>query len=112
MAKQTVTINGRAATDGNDKGSDKKLSHKEFVYKAIEALRTGKYKGIHATYSGFNSGFKEYFGTDPVAITTAMQKRGELVIVPCRGGVMLYLPQDAPEPRDYAGKAALAKIFA
>ncbi len=112
MAKQTVTINGRAATDGNDKGSDKKLSHKEFTYKAIKALRTGDYKGIHSTFSGFNSAFKAYFGTNPIEATTALAKKGELAVIPAKRGVMLYMPQDAPEPRDYAGKATLAKIFA
>ena len=42
----------------------KKLTHQEFVVKAIPTLRTEGFKGIHTVYSGFNNAFKAYFGAD------------------------------------------------
>ena len=38
-----------------------KLSHEEFVKKAIVSLRKEGFKGIHTVYSGFNNAFKKYF---------------------------------------------------
>ena len=38
-----------------------KLSHEEFIKKAIVSLRKDGYKGIHTVYSGFNSAFKKSF---------------------------------------------------
>ena len=84
-----------------------KMSEEEFVVRAIEKLRKQPYKGIHTVYSGFNQAFKEYFGTNPVEMTQRLAKEGKIVVRPVRGGVMLYLPQDAPEP----GGDALAKIL-
>ncbi len=74
-----------------------RLSHEEFIRKAILSLRQKEYKGIHSVYSGFNEAFKKYFvGEDPVKATTALAKENKVVIRPVRGGVMLYLPEDAP----------------
>jgi hypothetical protein len=84
-----------------------KLSEEEFVVRAIEKLRKPPYKGIHTVYSGFNQAFKEYFGTNPVEMTQRLAEAGKIVVRPVRGGVMLYLPQDAPA----AGGDALAKIL-
>jgi len=50
-------------------------------------------------YSGFNQAFKEYFGTNPVATTQKLAKEGKVTIRPVKGGVMLYLPEEAPGPR-------------
>ena len=75
---------------------EKKLSEYEFVVKAIKKLRKPPYKGIHSVYSRFNQAFKEYFGTNPVEATQRLGKEGKIVIRPARGGVMLYLPEDAP----------------
>jgi hypothetical protein len=72
-----------------------KLSEEEFVRKAIKKLR-GNYKGIHSVYSGFNAAFKEYFGTNPVETTQRLANEGKVNIRPVKGGVMLYLPEDAP----------------
>jgi hypothetical protein len=36
-----------------------RLSHEEFVKKAIVSLRKEGYKGIHSVYSGFNVAFKK-----------------------------------------------------
>jgi len=76
---------------------EEKLSHEEFIRKAIVSLRKDGYKGIHTVYSGFNEAFKKYFpGEDPVTVTNGLAKQGKLTVRPVRGGVMLYLPEDSP----------------
>lgn len=72
-----------------------RLSEEEFIRRAIKKLR-GNYKGIHSVYSGFNAAFKEYFGTNPVDTTQRLAKEGKVRIRPVKGGVILYLPEDAP----------------
>lgn len=72
-----------------------KLTEEEFVRKAVRKLR-GKYKGIHSVFSGFNTAFKEYFGTNPVEATQRLAGEGKINIRPVKGGVMIYLPEDAP----------------
>lgn len=87
-----------------------KLSHEEFVKKAIESLRKEGYKGIHTVYSGFNTAFKKYFeGDNPVDVTNKLAKDGKIVIRPVRGGVMLYLTEEAPEAKNI-GDEALKKM--
>ncbi len=74
-----------------------KMSHEEFVKKAILSLRKEGYKGIHTIYSGFNEAFKKYFeGENPIEATKKLAEEGKIVIRPVKGGVMLYLPEDAP----------------
>jgi len=73
---------------------EQKISHEEFVLRAIRELRTPPYKGIHSVYSGFNQAFRNYFGADPIAATNALAKEGKITIRPVKGGVMLYLPED------------------
>ena len=90
--------------------SEEKLSHEEFIKKAIVTLRKGNYKGIHTVYSGFNQAFKDYYpGENPIDATTAQEKEGKIVIRPVRGGVMLYLPEEAPAQTPDA-KDALKKM--
>ncbi len=87
-----------------------KLSHEEFIKKAIVSLRKDGYKGIHSVYSGFNNAFKKYFnGENPVEVTNKLAQEGKIVVRPVKGGVMLYLPDEAPETRD-AGDDALKKM--
>lgn len=87
-----------------------KLSHEEFVKKAIVSLRKEGYKGIHTVYSGFNTAFKKYFdGENPVEVTNKLAQEGKIVIRPVKGGVMLYLSEDAPVARDI-GDEALKKM--
>jgi len=87
-----------------------KLSHEEFVKKAIVSLRKEGYKGIHTVYSGFNTAFKKYYdGEDPIKVTNLLASEGKIVIRPVKGGVMLYLPEDAPAVKD-AGEDALKKM--
>lgn len=77
--------------------SEPELSEEEFIRRAILRLRRPPYRGIHSVYSHFNEAFRAYFGRDPVEATTRMAREGKLVIRPARGGVMLFLPEDAPE---------------
>jgi len=87
-----------------------RLSQEEFVHRAIRTLRTPKSKGIHSVYSGFNEAFKRYFdGLDPVQATTALAADGKIEIRPVRGGVMLYLPGEAPT-RGQRGDEALKQM--
>ena len=80
-----------------------KLGHEEFVKKAVVSLRKEGYKGIHTVFSGFNTAFKKYFdGENPVEVTNKLAQEGKIVIRPVKGGVMLYLPEDAPASRDAA----------
>ncbi len=86
-----------------------KLSPEEFVKNAILKLRTPPYKGIHSVYSGFNEAFKKYFdGEDPVKVTNRLAAEGKVFIRPIKGGVMLYLPEDAPQVT--RGDQALKKM--
>ena len=83
-----------------------KLSHEEFIKKAIVSLRKEGFKGIHTVYSGFNNAFKKYFaGENPVEVTNKLAHEGKIVVRPVKGGVMLYLPEDAPVTRDAADEA-------
>jgi hypothetical protein len=87
-----------------------RLSHEEFIKKAILSLRKEGYKGIHTVYSGFNTAFKKYFeGENPVDVTNRLAKENKLVIRPVKGGVMLYLPEDAPQTKNI-GDEALKKM--
>lgn len=87
-----------------------KLNYEEFVKRAIVSLRKEGYKGIHSVYSGFNDAFKKYFeGEDPVKKTNQLAAEGKIVIRPVKGGVMLYLPEDAPASRT-KGEDALKKM--
>ncbi|MCJ7484351.1 MAG: hypothetical protein MUO31_15485 [Thermodesulfovibrionales bacterium] len=83
-----------------------KLSHEEFVKKAIVSLRKEGYKGIHSVYSGFNEACKKYFdGENPVEVTSKLASEGKIVIRPVKGGVMLYLPEEAPASKSSADEA-------
>lgn len=83
-----------------------KMSHEEFVRKAIVSLRKEGYKGIHTVFSGFNVAFKKYFGGEnPVEATNKLAQEGKVVLRPVKGGVMLYLPEDAPAAKSSADEA-------
>jgi len=87
-----------------------KLTHEEFIKKAIVSLRKEGYKGIHTVYSGFNNAFKKYFdNANPVDATNALAKEEKLIIRPVKGGVMLYLPEDITPQKDI-GEEALKKM--
>jgi len=89
---------------------NKKLSHDEFVKLAILKLRTAPYKGVHSVFSGFNEAFKIYFdGDNPVPITNQLAESGAIAIRPTKAGVVLYLPEDAPQ-KISRGEEALKKM--
>ena len=89
----------------------KKLTHEQFVRKAIVSLRSKGYKGIHSIYSGFNSAFGKYFPNDDVVqVTRKLAKEGKIVLVARKGkrGVTLYLPEDST---NNSADSALDKIL-
>ena len=87
----------------------KKISHEEFVSLAILKLRTGNFKGIHSVFSGFNEAFKLYFeGENPTQITSKLAEDGKIIIRPTKRGVVLYLPDEAPQST--RGEMALKKM--
>ncbi len=85
-----------------------KIGEEEFVIRAIQRLRKPPYKGIHSVYSGFNRAFKEHFGKNPVEVTKKLADEGKIAIRPVKGGVMLYIPSEAPKPPE----SILEKILA
>lgn len=85
-----------------------KLSVEEFVHLAIKSLRMKDFKGIHSVYSGFNEAFKKYFGQDPVLATNRLAEEKKIEIRPIKGGVLLYLPGEAPSQS--RGDEALKKM--
>jgi len=87
-----------------------KMTKEQFVLEAIRALRNpARSQGIHSVYSGFNQAFKRYFGEDSRDTTDKLVADGKIVIRPVKGGVMMYLPGEAPEMRD-SGDIALEKM--
>jgi hypothetical protein len=79
-----------------EENQGEKLSETEFVKRAIVKLRKDPYKGIHSVYSGFNQAFRDYFNDDPVKWTTQLADEGVVETRRARGGIMLYLPGEAP----------------
>lgn len=79
---------------------NQKLTEKEFITKAIKTLRKPPYKGIHVVYSGLNQAFREYFpGQSPVEAIAKLEQDGIVAVKPVKGGVMIYLAEDQPEPQ-------------
>jgi len=76
---------------------ERKLTEEEFILQAIKRLRKEPYRGIHSVYSGFNEAFRKYFGTNPVEVTSRLAAEGKLETRPFKGGVMLFLPGEAPK---------------
>ena len=93
-----------------DQEQQEKLTQADFVKKAIVSLRKDPYKGIHSVFSGFNEAFRAYFNEDPNPIkwTTQLATDGVIEVRPARGGVMLYLPGEAPARS--TGKEVLKKM--
>jgi len=89
-------------------GRKDKLTVEEFVHLAIKSLRAGDFKGIHSVYSGFNEAFKKYFNQDPVQATNRLAEEKKIEIRPIKGGVLLYLPGEAPSQS--RGDEALKKM--
>lgn len=77
-----------------------KISEDQFVTQAIRNLRTDRSKGIHVVYSNFNSAFKSYYGKEARESVDKMCEAGKLAKRAVRGGVMIYLPGEAPDIKD------------
>ncbi len=76
---------------------ERRLTEEEFVVQAIKRLKKDPYRGIHSVYSGFNEAFRKYFGTNPVEATLRLAAEGKIETRPFKGGVMLFLPGEAPK---------------
>lgn len=76
---------------------EKKLTEEEFVVQAIKKLRKDPYRGIHSVFSGFNEAFRKYFGTNPIEATSRLAAQEKIETRPFKGGVMLFLPGEAPK---------------
>jgi len=76
---------------------ERKLTEEDFVLQAIKKLRKEPFRGIHSVYSGFNEAFRKYFGTNPVEATSRLAAEGKIEMRPFKGGVMLFLPGEAPK---------------
>ncbi len=88
-----------------------KLNQEEFVKKAIMSLRKEGFKGIHTVYSGFNDAFKKYYeGENPVEATNRLANDGKIVLRPVKGGMMLYLPENAPAAAGRSAEETLKKM--
>ncbi len=75
---------------------ERRLTEEEFIVQAIKRLKKDPYRGIHSVYSGFNEAFRKYFGTNPVEATSRLAGEGKIETRPFKGGVMLFLPGEAP----------------
>ncbi|MGQ9645867.1 MAG: hypothetical protein ACUVWO_04925 [Thermodesulfobacteriota bacterium] len=76
---------------------ERRLTEEEFVIQAIKKLRKDPFRGIHSVYSGFNEAFRKYFGANPVEATNRLAKEGKIETRAFKGGVMLFLPGEAPQ---------------
>jgi hypothetical protein len=76
---------------------ERKLTEEEFVAQAIKRLRKEPFRGIHSVYSGFNEAFRKYFGTNPIEATSRLAAEGKIETRPFKGGMMLFLPGEAPK---------------
>jgi hypothetical protein len=84
-----------------------KLSPADFTLEAIRKLRKPPYKGIHSVFSGFNAAFRKYFpDLDPVQAVVELAEKEIIISTRTRGGVLLYIPGEAPVPKEKAGKKA------
>jgi len=77
--------------------TEKRLTEEEFVLEAIRKLRKPPFRGIHSVYSGFNEAFRKYFGSNPVEVTNRLAAEGKIETRPFKGGMMLFLPGEAPK---------------
>ena len=94
--------------------STQKLTHKEFVVKAIPSLRKENFKGIHTVYSGFNAAARKYFNLDTagvITMITTLVEEGVIDSRPTKDGFTIYLAGEKPEngntPDDVLAKMGL-----
>jgi hypothetical protein len=75
----------------------RKVTEEEFILQAIKRLRKEPFRGIHSVFSGFNEAFRKYFGTNPVEATSRLADEKKIETRPFKGGMMLFLPGEAPK---------------
>lgn len=105
IADLKAKVEGKKDTTTAVAATSETLTHEEFVRRAIVNLRKGDYKGIHTVFSGFNEAFKKHYGTDPIEATNKLAAEGKINVRPVKGGVMLFLPEDA---KSYSNKGEVA----
>ena len=94
-----------------------KLTKEQFTLRALDTLAKGEsesgkvYKGVHTVYQGFNEAFRAYFpGDDPVIWIKQAEKQGLISVIPTKGGVRIYKPEDAPGKAQRNPASVLAKM--
>ena len=95
-----------------------KMAVETFILKAIAhnkavSKANGKEQaGLHTVWSGFNAAFRQYYGeaADPVAATRLLAEQGKIALRPFKGGMLLYLPTDAPAERPNRAAELLAGL--
>jgi hypothetical protein len=76
--------------------SYEKMNYIDFIELSIKKLRRPNTKGIHSVFSGFNEAFRDYYNEDPIEVTRTLYSEGKIELQFRKGGVMIYLPGDAP----------------
>jgi hypothetical protein len=92
-----------------------KLTVEAFTLKAIKVNKAQSGKaGLHTVWSGFNTAYRTYFGSDPVAATKALADKGIIASRPFKGGALLFLVEDAPElkPSTQEKAASMLELIA
>lgn len=93
------------------KGEEKRLTHEEFIFRAIRKLPKPPYVGLHVRYSGFPEAWAKYFGNvDYNPIIDKMIADGKLTHRLSKGGITVYIP--GTDPREKRTQDALDKILA
>ena len=100
----------KSAPKAKTPAASAKMTHREFVERAIKALKKPNYNGIHVVYSGFNQAFREYFGEDPRSHVDQLAKEGVITLRPAKGGALIALADGEKKEGEGPG-AVLAKIL-
>lgn len=99
-----------AASSGKGTNESVRLTHEEFIRVAIPALRDAKYgKGCHVVFNGLNAAFEQYFGTEARPVIDSLVEQGKFVKLPAKGGVRLFLPEEAPNAEEIAARSKEAR---
>jgi len=105
------------------KKARKTVTPEEFILFSIQAVKGTEYTskagkvvkklGAHVIYDGVNEAFRQLFpNVSPMDVTAKMAKENQIAIRPSRGGVTLYLPEDAPEVKENKADSLLSAFKA
>lgn len=98
MPKQTVNPQNTSAPKLTPEAIARTL-----IIEGRKRNKNPEYKGVHVVFSGFNEAFRTYFGYTKEKsreVLDSLKAAGKIAIIPCRGGAMAYLPEDAPKPEE------------